>query len=280
MSLFATASRLENENRAFALIHIIESRGSTPRHSASMLVADKGETVGTIGGGKMEMLAIEQAQQALSEGCSRLFHGKLARQGPDAVGSDCGGAMTVHIAVYPCRPSLFLLGGGHVNRALANAALPLGFDVIVADPWQENLDHPQLTVNCRKEGGENYRQIIPRLGLNERSYVVVATNHQDREVLQLIIERPFCYLGLLASRRKSQHFRDLLVKEQGVKEETMAKLHAPVGVDIDAETPEEIAISILAEIVRYQRRQGKNKRGEPASGVPLTLHAVGEVTAE
>ncbi|MFC0140794.1 XdhC family protein [Erwinia mallotivora] len=254
MSLFAVACRLEKENVAFALIHIIESRGSTPRHSASMLVAGNGETAGTIGGGKMENLVMEQALEALAEGQARLFHGQLARQGDHAVGADCGGAMTVHIAVYSSRPALFLLGAGHVNRALAQAALPLGYEVIIADPWEENLRHPQLPTACQRVAGDSYSTIIATLPLKESSYVVIATNHQDREVLEQMLWLPCCYLGLLASRKKAQHFRQLLIS-QGADDLLLQKLHSPVGMDINAETPEEIAISILAEIICHRRSQ-------------------------
>ncbi|WP_158780828.1 XdhC family protein [Pantoea sp. BAV 3049] len=268
MSLFTTASRLENENRAFALLQIIECRGSSPRHSASMLVPEEGPTVGTIGGGMMERLAIEQAREALAEGTSRVFHGKLARQGANAVGSDCGGAMTVHIAVYPGSPHLFLLGAGHVNRALARLAIPLGFKTTLADPWEENLQHPELPEQCVRAGGENFTAIISQLKLTSSSYVVIATNHQDREVLEQVISLPLAYLGLLASRRKAQHFRDLLQKEQGISADRLATLHAPVGLEIEAETPEEIAVSILAEMILHyrQKKAGAGQENKTQTG--------------
>ncbi|WP_380183127.1 XdhC family protein [Kalamiella sp. sgz302252] len=253
MSLFALASRLEKENRAFALLHIIECRGSSPRHSATMLVSEEGVTAGTVGGGMIERLAVEQAMSALAEERSRLFHGKLARQGADAVGSDCGGAMTIYIAVYPRRPALFLLGAGHVNRAVAQAAIPLGFQVTIADPWQENLRHPALPKACERVSGTDYSDILARLKLTDSSLVIVATNHQDWEVLEKIIYLPLGYLGLLASRRKAQHYREKL-KKQPLDEARLQSLHAPVGLDIAAETPEEIATSILAALIQHRRR--------------------------
>ncbi|MGK3142528.1 XdhC family protein [Pantoea sp. C2G6] len=258
MGIFSAASQLESENQAFALLQIIEHRGSVPRHSATMLVPEQGPTTGTIGGGMMERLAIEQARAALAEGSSRVFHGKLARQGADAVGADCGGAMTIHIAVYPRRPELFLMGAGHVNRALAQLAVPLGFTVTLADPWAENLQHPDLPACCERAGGESFTEIIRQLKLTRDSYVVVATNHQDREVLEQLMPLPLAYLGLLASRRKAQHFRQLLQKELSVTVAQLATLHSPVGLNIEAETPEEIAVSILAEMVQhYRQRQRK-----------------------
>lgn len=280
-SLFATASRLENENHAFALLHIIESRGSTPRHSASMLVGEQGERVGTIGGGMMERIAIEQALLAIAEERSQIFYGRLARQGQDAVGADCGGRMSIYIAVYPRRLSLFLLGGGHVNRALAQAALPLGLRVTIADTWAQNLAHPDLPAACQRVTGERFSDLIAGLPLDENSYVIIATNHQDREALDAMIRRPVGYLGLLASRRKAHYFRELLKKEQGISEDELARLRSPVGLNIAAETPEEIAISILGEIVQhYRQRDRQPDNNGLADGDVPARHAAQATTAE
>ncbi|WP_051937260.1 XdhC family protein [Erwinia sp. 9145] len=279
--LFAKAAELQRQNGAFALLHIVQSRGSTPRHSASMLVSEEGETVGTIGGGMMERLAIEQAAQALSEGRSQLFHARLARQGRDAVGSDCGGDMTVFIAVYPRRPALYLFGAGHVNRAVAQAAQPLGFSVVVADTWEKNLCDPALPADCRCIRGESYSRIIEELTLDAQGYAIIATNSQDSEVLKAIVTRPLAYLGLLASRRKAWRFRESLKNEQGLNDEALAHFHSPVGIDIAAETPEEIAISILGDIVRHYRqvnRQRSNDKINEQGGLEL-LTAVPQTTA-
>jgi len=280
MSLFTIASRLEKENRAFALLHIIECRGSAPRHAATMLVSEEGETAGTIGGGMIERLALEEAKAALAEARSRLFHGRLARHGEDAVGSDCGGAMTIYIAVYPRRPTLFLLGAGHVNRAVAQAAVPLGFQVTVADPWQENLCHPALPQACERVGGENYSEILSRLKLTDDSYVIVATNHQDWEVLEQIIKLPLGYLGLLASRRKARYFCERLSKTLQIGEARLQSLHTPVGLEIAAETPEEIAVSILAALIQHrrQKRSGGERGIESTETAAVTTARV--ATAE
>ncbi|PLL93833.1 XshC-Cox1-family protein, partial [Klebsiella michiganensis] len=96
MNIFAEAARLEEQNCPFALAQIVESRGSTPRHAAQMLIREDGSIVGTIGGGMVERKVIDAAQAALRERESRMFHGRMARTGSDAVGSDCGGAMSVY----------------------------------------------------------------------------------------------------------------------------------------------------------------------------------------
>lgn len=273
MRLFNQLASLEEQNQAFALLQIIECRGSTPRHSAWMTVTEQGETAGTIGGGMLERLAIDAAREAIAQGASRLFEARLTRQGENAVGSDCGGAMTIHIAVYPRRPALFLLGAGHVNREVARLAAGLGFIVTLADTWPANLQHPELPAACRRIDGADYAAIVPQLGLDEHSYVIIATNHEDREALEQVIHLPFRYLGLLASTRKSHHFRNLLRKEHGFSEEDLARLHAPLGLKIGAETPMEIAVSIIAELIQLYRTGQVTPAArpqEPASATKLT----------
>lgn len=251
MGLFTQAAELEKNNRAFAFIQIVESRGSTPRHNASMLVDEDGNSMGTIGGGMMERLVLEQAKEALAQGQSRVFSGRMARQGEGAVGSDCGGAMKIHIAVQPRRPQLILLGAGHVNRAIAVVAAPLGFEITLMDTWKDNLDHPDIPHTSDKLLVESFTAGIQQLTLNDNCYVVIATNHQDREALEHTIGSPVRYLGLLASRRKIQTFRAELEKN-GVDAADIAALRSPIGLDIGAETPEEIAISVIAEILQVK----------------------------
>ncbi|MEX2951086.1 selenium-dependent molybdenum cofactor biosynthesis protein YqeB [Serratia fonticola] len=291
MNIFAEAARLEEENRPFALAQIIESRGSTPRHSGQMLVMADGGCIGTIGGGMIERLVIEQAIAAIAERKARVFHGRMARTGQDAVGSDCGGAMSVYIDVHGLRPRLILIGAGHVNRAIANAAKPLGFDIHVADIYPASLDPALFPVGTTLVHGETFPGAIDKMNIDPANFVIIATNNQDCEALNVLIEQPLRYLGLLASRRKVQTFTQQL-RQRGVEDEKLARLHAPVGYNIGAETPEEIAISVLAELlqVRNQSAGGLMKNdirltrdklvvirgaGDIATGVALRLFHAG-----
>ncbi len=142
MNIFTEAAKLEEQNCWFGMAEIVDSRGSTPRHSAQMLVRADGSIVGTIGGGMVERKVIEESLQAL-QSKPRLFHGRMARNSADAVGSDCGGAMSVFISVHGMRPRLVLIGAGHVNRAIAQSVALLGFDIAVADIYRESLN-PEL----------------------------------------------------------------------------------------------------------------------------------------
>ncbi|MEX3019754.1 selenium-dependent molybdenum cofactor biosynthesis protein YqeB [Kluyvera sp. STS39-E] len=253
MNIFSEAARLEEQNRPFALAQIVDSRGSTPRHCAQMLVRDDGSIVGTIGGGMVERRVIDEALNALRDKTSRMFHGRMARTGTDAVGSDCGGAMSVYISVHGLRPRLVLIGAGHVNRAVAQCATLLGFDIVVADIYPESLNPAHFPALTQLVHADSFSAAVDMLAVQPDNFVLIATNNQDREALDKLVSMPTAWLGLLASRRKVQVFLRQL-RENGVAEEHISRLHAPVGYNIGAETPNEIAISVLAEIVQVKNQ--------------------------
>lgn len=267
MNIFTEAAKLEEQNRPFALAQIVDSRGSTPRHSAQMLVHQDGSIVGTIGGGMVERKVIDEALLALQERKPRMFHGRMARNGADAVGSDCGGAMSVFISVHGLRPRLVLIGGGHVNRAIAQGAALLGFDIAVADVYRESINPDAFPPSVQLLHADSFTAAVDALEIRPDNFVLIATNNQDREALDKLIEQPVAWLGLLASRRKVQLFMRQL-REKGVGEEHIARLHAPVGYNIGAETPQEIAVSVLAEILQV-------KNNAPGGLMMRTAHPSG-----
>ena len=141
MNIFTEAAKLEEQNCPFAMAQIVDSRGSTPRHSAQMLVRADGSIVGTIGGGMVERKVIEESLQALQERKPRLFHGRMARNGADAVGSDCGGAMSVFISVHGMRPRLVLIG--------ADLILPLPIFIAKASILNYSHHQPRFSMLSR-----------------------------------------------------------------------------------------------------------------------------------
>jgi xanthine dehydrogenase accessory factor len=253
MNIFSEAARLEEQNRPFALAQIVDSRGSTPRHSAQMLILDDGSILGTIGGGMVERRVIDEALEAINEKASRMFHGRMVRNGNDAVGSDCGGAMSVYISVHGLRPRLVLIGAGHVNRAVAQSAALLGFEISVADIYPESLNPAFFPPLTQLLHADTFSAAVEKLAIRPDNFVLIATNNKDREALDRLIALPGAWLGLLASQRKVQVFLRQL-RENGVAEEKIARLHAPVGYNIGAETPNEIAISVLAEILQFKNK--------------------------
>ena len=177
MNIFTEAAKLEEQNCPFAMAQIVDSRGSTPRHSAQMLVRADGSIVGTIGGGMVERKVIEESLQALQERKPRLFHGRMARNGADAVGSDCGGAMSVFISVHGMRPRLVLIGAGHVNRAIAQSAALLGFDIAVADIYRESLNPELFPPSTTLLHAESFGAAVEALDIRPDNFVLIATNN-------------------------------------------------------------------------------------------------------
>ncbi len=263
MNLYRVAADLEDRNRPFVLATIIESSGSTPRSRAKMIVEADGTCHGTIGGGRVESRVIEEARACLASGKPRTLEFDLTGSGPEPDPMICGGKMTVLLEPGERKPRLLLVGAGHVNRALARAAAPLGFRIAVAD------DRPDLATPEFFPGAAEF---FVRPGFDEtleasapdaETYVLIATasHATDEAALRHCVGKPGAYLGMLGSRRKT---RVLLARlaESGVPEESLARVRAPVGLDIGAETPEEIAVSILGEILA--ERSGRD--GGPLAG--------------
>ena len=291
MNIFAKAAQLEEQNIPFAMANIIETRGSAPRHSGQMIVKTDGSIIGTVGGGMIERYVIEQSLEALKERKPRVVKGRMTRTGPEAMGMDCGGAMSVFIDVYGLRPSLILIGGGHVNRAVAHAAHVLGFDITVADAYADSLAEEYFPAGTKRVLGTTMEDAIDKLDINKDSFVVIATNHQDKEAITKVVDQDTRYIGLMASRRKVQtlfnHLRSCNVSEAHIQ-----AIHSPIGFNIGAETPEEIAISIMGEILKVKHqsagglmkddtRLNRNKlvmirgAGDIATGVAIRLHNAG-----
>ena len=236
------------EGRPAAVVTVTRVGGSTPRGvGAKMLVLDDGSTVGTVGGGEVEARAIEEARAAIAEGrCREVIH----RPAGDDV---CGEEMHLFIEVLPPRPLLLIVGGGHVGQAVAELGALLGYRVAVVDERPEMVTperFPQAQVRLAGDLAEQ----VARLPLDERTCVVIVTPHhtRDERVLAVLAERPVAYVGLMGSRRRTERTFQR-AREAGVPESFLERVHTPIGLDIGAETPREIGVSILAEIIGAQR---------------------------
>ncbi|XNM81716.1 XdhC family protein [Escherichia coli] len=223
MNIFTEAAKLEEQNCPFAMAQIVDSRGSTPRHSAQMLVRADGSIVGTIGGGMVERKVIEESLQALQERKPRLFHGRMARNGADAVGSDCGGAMSVFISVHGMRPRLVLIGAGHVNRAIAQSAALLGFDIAVADIYRESLNPELFPPSTTLLHAESFGAAVEALDIRPDNFVLIATNNQEIvKPSTNSLNSPLHGWGCWQVADKVQLFLRQL-REKGVAEEHIAR---------------------------------------------------------
>lgn len=237
---------------------VIATAGSTPRESgAKMVIWENGRTLGTVGGGQLEIQVREAAKEVFRSGRPVTLHFSLK---DDEAGDPgiCGGDTDVFLELAGTRPRLVVIGGGHVGQALSRLADAAGFRVTVLD--DRDLDgglFPDVVELVRVE--DYGRMPLERFGPNTCVAIMTPQHAGDREVLGQLLEVPLAYLGMIGSRRKVkvtfQHLRD-----SGVPEESLNRVHAPIGLDIGAETPEEIAISILAEIVQVLKgRDGKDR---------------------
>lgn len=270
MNLYRIAADLEDRNRPFVLATIVESSGSSPRSRAKMIIEADGTCHGTIGGGRVEARVIEEARAYMSSGKPRTIRFDLSGTGPDPM--LCGGAMTVLLEPGELKPRLLLVGAGHVNLALARAAAPLGFRIAVADDRPDLVTSDRFPMASELYGAPSLREALeasmgyasagvasegagssgasptPAEAGGTCVLIATASHASDEEALRYFIDKPAAYLGMLGSRRKTRIILERL-SESGVPEEALARVRAPVGLDIGAETPEEIAVSILGEIL-------------------------------
>jgi xanthine dehydrogenase accessory factor len=232
---------------------VVRAQGSTPqRAGAKMLVWADGRTVGTIGGGCYENDAFWKARESIASGKPLLLHYELNDDFAQENGLICGGRMDVHIDPLVPSPRLFIIGAGHVGLHLAKVASEVGFHIHVID------DREKFANAERFPGADIVVEPIPewlhRAELPPSSYVVIVTRgHQhDLDALRALAARDLKYLGLIGSRAKVARIYDALLAE-GMPPESLERVHSPIGLEIGAVTPAEIAISILAELIGVSR---------------------------
>ncbi len=239
-----------------ALATVIRARGSVPRHSgAKMLVYGDGRTSGTVGGGEMESRVVQEALAALADGRSRVIPYALVdpKQGDPGV---CGGEMEIFVEPYLPPATVWVVGCGHVGQAVAHLAHWLGFQVVATDDRAELVDTAVIPHADVYLPG-SIADALDAHPLAGNSYVVLVTRNVqvDREALKRLLPTPAAYIGVMGSRRRWAETQKLLLAD-GVAEADLARVHSPIGLELRAETPEEIAVSIMAEIVRLRRKDG------------------------
>jgi len=245
----AAAAALERGEPA-ALVTIVRSSGSTPqRTGAKMLVFADGRTVGTIGGGCYENDALGKAREAIANGKPALVKYDLNDDFVQESGLICGGQMEVYIDPIAPSPALYVIGAGHVGWHLARIAADAGFRIHVLDDREKFANTERFpfadTIEVDDIGAWLHKADLPA-----SAYVVVVTrgHTHDFEAVRALAARDLRYLGLIGSRAKVARIFDALESE-GMPLECLERVHAPIGLDIGAITPAEIAVSILAELI-------------------------------
>jgi xanthine dehydrogenase accessory factor len=232
---------------------VVKTIGAAPCGiGTKMLVRADGTRSGSFSGPKVDGQVADEVLQAMQEGRSYLTHVHLDADQGEAVGS-CGATLEVFIEVLRPEPRLIIAGAGYVAQALARLASRLDFRIVVVDDRRDLADPHAFGDKVQLTFGD-IPQTIRELEPDESSWVVVVTrgHHLDKDALQAAIESRAAYVGMIGSPNKVKHiFKDLL--KEGISRERLAQVHAPIGLDLGAETPDEIALSIAAEMVMLRR---------------------------
>lgn len=245
MDIYTTLADLSRNGKAAALCSIISTSGSTPRKAGSkMIVREDGKTFGSVGGGNLEIKVIEDALRIIESGETLL---KTYSTGEDN-DMHCYGECQVFFDPLPNNHPLIIFGAGHVGQALARIAINYGFKVNLVDPRKELLEHLNITGVQIHE--MEYLHAVENLDLNPKTYIVVCTpSHAfDEEVTLACAGKQHTYLGMIGSKKKVDLAKQTFA-EKGLKSESIERIDMPIGIPMNCETPEEIAISILARLI-------------------------------
>jgi xanthine dehydrogenase accessory factor len=270
LKLFEEMAQLSRKAAPFALATVIEHSGSSPRKAgAKMLMRNDGTILGSVGGGRVEAETIQAAMAAMTEGTPRILTFVLTEEH----GFVCGGTMRVYVEPHGNAPQLVMIGAGHIGKATATLAKTCGFRVTIIDERTEYANREAIAsaddLLCCP-----IIEAFTRLTLDDNSYVIVATpgHLHDFAAVREALRSKAGFIGLVGSRRKRQALLQTLT-EEGLTAQDQARIVTPVGVEIGAETPEEIAVSIVGQLIQKRRgheldrsRNSLGRRGFPAHG--------------
>ena len=262
-SIYQALAEIEKNNESAALCTVVKSEGSTPRHVGSkMLVYPGGNFIGTVGGGDLEHRVLDEAWMAVADGKPRLLSYNMSDPSRGDPGV-CGGQVEVFVEPILPAPMIVVIGGGHVGKAVVHLAKWLGFRVAVSD------DRAEFCTPESVPGADAYyaipmEKLTEQLKITRQTYLVVTSRGSgvDAAGLPSLLDSPAAYIGVIGSKRRWATTVKAL-KEKGVTDEKIARVHSPMGLELNAETPEEIAVSILAEIMMLKDKgSGKSMKAQ------------------
>jgi xanthine dehydrogenase accessory factor len=243
------ALEYQNKREALALVTISDIKGSCPRGVGTKMLANLGGRIwGTIGGGNLETLILDDCQKVLTTGVPQKFNYPLSEK----VGQCCGGWVEVLIEIINNNPHLFIFGAGHIGTQLCQIMCGSVFETHLIDSRAEWVFSNQLPDSIQKHHTEPFDFLKTQSWQKEKDFAVIMTHDHalDQILLKELCPLELNYLGLIGSTTKWKRFQDRLTKE-GVPERQLQQVHCPIGFNIGAETPQEIAISIGAELIRH-----------------------------
>ena len=254
-SLFDTIPALIKTEAPCALAIVVKTKGATPRKpGAKMIVLRNGKTIGTMGGGDLEKRVIDEAIEAINAGEPRITSFTLDIE-KGKLDMMCGGELDVYIEPILPKTKLIIFGAGHITRVLAPLMQTAGFQVSVVDDSPDLLQKEKFP-EIDDLGLTDMDQFAGDLLPDPSTYIVILSRgySKDEAILRQLIKKDFKYIGMIGSTRKMMTMMGNLQKE-GISKEAFAKIQAPIGLDIGAETPEEIAISIASEIIAVKKEK-------------------------
>jgi xanthine dehydrogenase accessory factor len=255
MDVYEEIVKLRRDGRRGAVATIVSVRGSIPSfRTAKMLVRDDGSLVGTIGGGCVEAEVWQAAREVMEEEKSRTLKFDLNQNPKYDTGLVCGGTLEIFVEPVLPVPVLYLFGAGHVAFSVYKVAQSAGFDVVVVDD-RESFANRDRFPDAREVIAEDFELALARLAPNESCYIVIVTrgHRDDMRVLRWAVQTQARYVGMIGSRRKViAVYREL--EKEGLPHRLFERVHAPIGLDIGAVTPEEIGVAITAELIAVRRK--------------------------
>lgn len=263
------ARKYIEEGIDFVVAKVVSTSGSTPRHSgAVMLMKEDGHTVGTVGGGLLEHETEKLCRRMFETGEKHLTYEFILdekQKDKGALEMGCGGDATIELEYveaadpgnfveeFKDKTKAFIFGAGHVAKALDPVLRHVDFETWIIDDREEYANRERFPEAERVIVCSDYDHCFDEIDVDEDSYLIIVTRgHKgDLTVLRQALNKPYAYLGMIGSRRKNGLLFDQL-REEGVSEEKLGEVHAPIGLKIGSETPEEIGVSIAAEMIRIR----------------------------
>jgi xanthine dehydrogenase accessory factor len=261
MDVFDELIHLRNLGQKCALATIVQVRGSIPSfESAKLLVREDGSMVGTIGGGCVEAEVWNAAREVIATSKPRHMSFSLGQDAAYDNGLICGGQLDVFVECITPQPSVLIFGGGHISKSLAKVLDLAGFRVSVIDNREAYANRERFPEAAEVHADE-YEEVYPKLGLTDSTYIVIVTrgHRDDMRILRWAVTTPARYISMIGSKRKViSVIREL--EKDGVPHEAFERVYAPMGLEIGAVSPEEIAISVGAEMIAMRRDPEGNWR--------------------
>ena len=261
MDVYSELVRLRNTGQKCALATIVQVRGSIPSYeSAKILVREDGSMIGTIGGGCVEAEVWEAAREVIATEKPRHLTFNLGQDAAYDNGLICGGQLDVFVEPVMPVPHAYIFGAGHISKSLSKVATLAGFASVVVDDRETFASRERFPEAAAVHAAE-YEEIFPKLEINATGYIIIVTrgHRDDMRVLKLAVATPARYIAMIGSKRKVINVIRELEKE-GLPRTAFERVFAPMGLDIGAISPEEIAIAVTAEMIAVRRNAGSNWR--------------------